>query len=212
MKKITILFLLILLSFFSLLVQAAEIIKITASTRHLVPKGKATDAIDGDWIMKNDKVVAVIANAVYGREVNMRVQSVQGAVIDFTSLVDNNDYLAAFFPQGIPGPDSRKDPAVFADKIEILKSKGAEIILRATRTPTDKVPYESVTEYTLKDGETFLRVKTSYYNPSPKSVSITFADKLRMDMDIEKEVTPLGKTNLAFMYNKWFNSAYAVYS
>jgi hypothetical protein len=45
--------------------------------------------------MKNDKVVAVIGQAAMGREANMRVQSVQGAVIDFTSLADNNDYLAA---------------------------------------------------------------------------------------------------------------------
>src|SRR5690606_20522585 len=52
---------------------------------------------------------------------------------------------------------------------------------------------------------------TIHRNVINDTVSLTFGDKLRMDMDIEKEVPALGKTNLAFMYNKWFNAAYAIY-
>lgn len=211
MKKYQIL-LLLLLTIGTSISRAAEIIQIGPSTRNLLPHGKSKDAIDGDWIMKNDLVIVIIGNSVYGREANMRVQSIQGAVIDFTSLKDNNDYLAAFYPQGIPGPDSRKNPAVFADKIEVIRAEGAQIVLRAIRSASEKVPYESFTEYTLRDGERFLRVKTNYTNSSGQAVSITFADKLRMDMDIEKEVTPLGKSKLAFMFNKWFNAAYGIYS
>ena len=211
MKKIMILtMVLFFLSIYHLIAQAGEIIQITASTRHLVPNGKSIDAIDGDWIMKNDKVIVVIGNVVFGREANFRVQSIQGAVIDFTSLVDNNDRLEAFYPQGYPAKDSRRNPVVFAHKIEILSSKGPEIILRAIRNPTDKVPYESVTEYTLKDGENFLRVKTIYFNPGKQNVSLTFADKLRLDMFIE-DASPLGKHKLVFMYNKWLNAAYGIY-
>ena len=211
MEKFKIFFLLIFLSGYHFLVQAGDIIQISASTRHMVPKGKSTDAVDGDWIMKNDKVIAVIGNAIYGREANFRAQSIQGAVIDFTSLVDNNDRLDAYYPQGYPAEDSRRNPAVFANKIEIIKSKGREIILRAIRNPTDKVPYESVTEYSLKDGENFLRVKTIYVNPSKQKVSLTFADKLRLDYDT-KDASPLGKHKLVFMYDKWFNVAYGIYS
>jgi hypothetical protein len=208
MKVLLILFIIISCHF---LVKAGDIIQITAVTRNLVPKGKSTDAIDGDWIMKNDKVIAVIGNAVYGREANFRAQSIQGAVIDFTSLIDNNDYLDAFYPQGFPGEDSRRNPALFADKIEVIKSIGSEIILRAVRTPTDKVPYESITEYTLKDGENFLRIKTMYFNPSKQNASLIFADKLRLDYDTD-DSSPLGKHKLVFMYNKWFNAAYGIYS
>lgn len=162
--------------------------------------------------MRNDKVILIIGNAVLGREANMRVQSIQGAVIDFTSLADNNDYLAAFFPQGFPGPDSRRNPAIFANRIEVVKGKGAEIVLRAIRDATEKVPYESVTEYTLRDGENFLRVKTTYTNSTEQDVSLVFADKLRMDMDIYKEASTLGNPKLAFMYNNWFHAAYGIYS
>ena len=192
--------------------RAGEILRVSPSTRHLVPKGKSIDAIDGDWIMKNDKVILVIGDAFFGREANMRVQSIQGAVIDFTTLSDNRDYLAAFFPQGFPAPDSRRNPAQFAHKIEVVKGQGREIVLRAVRNATDKVPYESVTTYTLRDGESFVRVHTRFTNTSDREVSFIFGDKLRIDMDIEKEASPLGKTNLAFMYNKWFGAAYAVYS
>lgn len=192
--------------------RAGEILRVTPATRHLVPKGKSIDAIDGDWIMKNDRVILIIGDAFFGREANMRVQSIQGAVIDFTTLADNRDFLAAFFPQGFPAPDSRRNPAMFAHKIEVVKGQGREVVLRAVRNATDKVPYESVTTYTLRDGESFVRVNTTYINTGDQEVSFIFGDKLRIDMDIEKEASPLGNTHLAFMYNKWFGAAYAVYS
>jgi hypothetical protein len=200
------------ISWVPLHLRAGEILRVTPATRHLVPKGKSIDAIDGDWIMKNDRVILIIGDAFFGREANMRVQSIQGAVIDFTTLADNRDYLAAFFPQGFPAPDSRRNPAMFAHKIEVVKGQGREVVLRAVRNATDKVPYESVTTYTLRDGESFVRVNTTYTNTSDQKVSFIFGDKLRIDMDIEKEASPLGKTKLAFMYNKWFAAAYAVYS
>ncbi len=190
---------------------AGEIFTIYPKNRQLIPQGKSIDAIDGDWIMKNDQVIAVIGKAVPGREANMRVQSIQGAVIDFTTLKDNRDFLAAFFPQGIPAADSRRNPAVFADTIEIIKNHSREIILRATRFPTDKVPYTSITEYSLTDGDHHLKITTTYINNHSADVMIRFADKLRMDMDIKDEVPALGKHTLAYMYNKWFNCAYGIY-
>lgn len=202
---------LLLLAALPCITRAGEIIRITPATRHLVPKGKSTDAIDGDWILKNDKIIAIVGDAIPGREANMRVQSVQGAVIDLTSLADNNDYLAAFYPQGYPAADSRKNPAIFANHIEAINKNGREILLRATRDANDKIPYESITEYSLRDGEDFLRVRTIYTNKGTEKALLVFADKLRMDMDIKDDVPALGKHQLAFMYNKWFNAAYAVY-
>ena len=212
MQRFSISALVILLNCFAFLADGGEIIRITESTLHLVPAGKSVDAIDGDWIMRNDQVILVIGDAVFGREANMRVQSIQGAVIDFTSLADNNDYLAAFFPQGFPAEHSRRNPAIFAHKIEVVKDRGREVVLRAIRNPSDKVPYESVTEYTLRDGENFLRVKSTFTNTGGQNLSFICGDKLRMDMDIEKEASPIGRPRLAFMYNKWFNAAYGIYS
>lgn len=211
MKTIKIIALLLFISSKCFLTMAGEIIKISPANRSLIPKGKSLDAIDGDWIMKNDVVIAVIGQAVPGREANMRVQSVQGAVIDFTSLADNNDYLAAYYPQGYPQADSRRNPAEFAHRINLVKEKGISIVLTATREPNARSPFQSVTEYELRDGETFLRIKTTYKNVGSSEVIFPVSDKLRMDMDI-LDATPIGQHNLAYIYNKWFNAAYGIYN
>ncbi len=54
LPKLKIKFLLLCLFAFHQIATAGEIVQITAANRHLVPKGKEVDAIDGDWIMKND--------------------------------------------------------------------------------------------------------------------------------------------------------------
>ena len=190
---------------------AGEINRITAENIHLVPKGRSLDAIYGDWILRNDKVVVVVGDAISGREANMRAQSIQGAVIDFTSLKANNDYLVAFYPQGYPTGDSRSNPVDFANEIKALKSTGNEVVLQVTRYPTAKTPYVSTTLYTLRDGEDFLRMTTTFLNKTAKAVNIETSDKIRLDQDII-DTSPIGNHNLAFIYNKWFHSAYGVYS
>lgn len=211
MNKIKISVLVLLIINFSLVAKAGEIIQISESTRYLIPSGKSPDAIDGDWIMKNDKVIVVIGDAVAGREANMRAQSVQGSVIDFTSIADNNDYLVAYYPHGSPGPDSRSNPVMFADKIVVIKEKGNKIILQAIRHATDAFAYQCVTEYELRDGETFLRINTIFSNPGRKKITVPVEDVIRLDQDIT-DASAIGKHNLAFIYNKWFNAAYGLYN
>src|SRR3546814_899828 len=84
----------------STVVSAGEIVRLTSKNLHLVPKGKEVDAMIGDWVIKNDKVVAVIGDIYEDREANQMVSSIQGAIIDFTSLKDNNDQLTVYYPQG----------------------------------------------------------------------------------------------------------------
>jgi hypothetical protein len=200
-KSFTALALLLLVSFQA---SAGEIIQINAGNRHLVPKGKEVDAIDGDYLIKNDQVIAVTAGAAPNREANQMVQGIQGAVLDFTSLAANNDQLVAYYPQGY-----RLD-GISAGKIEVLKGSGAEVTLKATRFPTAKEPYQSETEYTLRQGERFLRIKTTHRNTGKSAFSFYLADKIRLDNDIA-DISPKGKNNLAFIYNKWFAAAYGIY-
>jgi hypothetical protein len=205
----------LILTFFYLLsmgiMTAGEIIRITNLNFHLVPRGRSIDAIYGDWIIRNDKVIAIIGDAISGREANMRAQSVQGAVIDFTTLADDNDYLVAFYPQGYPIGDSRSSPKDFANDISVEISQGNEVKLKVTHYPTYKMPYLSITEYSLRDGENFLRINTTILNSSSEIVEILAADKIRLDQDIT-DSSPVGSHNLAFIYNKWFNAAYGIYS
>lgn len=197
------------LTFLLLAVQVSaiggEIVQINAATRHLTPKGKEVDAIDGDWIMKNDKIIVVIGNAGFGRHANQMTRNVQGAVIDFTTIAANDDNLVAYYPQNL-GIN-----IMSADEISVIKNKQKQIQLLVKRMPTEEHPFLTETVYTMNDGENFLRIKTTHSNPANKDVSFYAVDRLRLDKGIE-EASSVGNHQLAFMNNKWFNAAYGIYS
>ncbi|MEN0052410.1 MAG: CehA/McbA family metallohydrolase [Mucilaginibacter sp.] len=184
---------------------AAEIIRLNKNNLDLLPKGKEVDGMIGDWVMKNDKVVAVIANAAFDREANQMVSSIQGAVIDFTTLAQNNDQLTVFYPQG-----ARVD-VPSADTIIVLKSTGTSVQLKTVKFATTDEPFTAETTYTLTDGKAYIEVSTTYKNTTSATIKITPYDMLRCDNNLD-DITPVGKTNMAFIYNKWYNSAYGVMS
>ena len=182
---------------------AGEIIRIDSRSKQLLPKGKEVDGMVGDWIMKNDKVIAVIAAAYPDREANQMVSSIQGAVIDFTTLAANNDQLVVFYPQG-----ARVDvPA--ADTIIAEKSKGNFLQLKVLKYATTAEPYTAETTYILRDGKSALEVNTVYHNVSPATINLKLADRLRCDNDLT-DMAPAGNGQLAFIFNKWYQSAYGV--
>jgi hypothetical protein len=80
--------------------QAGEIVRVSRDNRALLPHGKEADGMAGDWLIRNDKVAAVIGAASPYREANQMVSSIQGAVIDFTSRAADNDQLVVYYPQG----------------------------------------------------------------------------------------------------------------
>lgn len=183
----------------------AEIIRLTQSNLNLLPKGKEVDGMIGDWILRNDKVIVIIGNALPDREANQMVSSVQGAVLDFTKLQHNNDQLTVYYPQG-----ARIDiPS--ADTIIVMQSNGKIVQLKAVKFATVKEPFEAETIYSLNDGEEFLRVKTTYKNPTKSALKVLIYDVIRCDNGIE-DITPAGINNMAFVYNKWYDAAYGVFS
>src|ERR1041384_4441155 len=64
----------------------------------LAPKGKEVDAIHGDYLLRNDKIVAVIAQPLATRHANMTVRNVGGCLIDLTERDAQNDQLSAYYP------------------------------------------------------------------------------------------------------------------
>ena len=71
---------------------AAEIAVLTPETwDEFAPQGKEVDCIYGDYVLRNEHVVAVIARPVAGRNANMTVKNVGGMLIDFTSRKNQND-------------------------------------------------------------------------------------------------------------------------
>ena len=76
----------------------ATVERIGPDTRDLIPKGKEVDAIDGDLVLKNDYLTAVVARVKKGRNANMTVRNVSGALIDMTINSRQSDQLSAFYP------------------------------------------------------------------------------------------------------------------
>lgn len=179
-----------------------EIIRLGPDNWNLVPGGKEADAIYGDYLIRNDRVVAVIGDAVPGRHAHLSCLSVQGAVIDFSLRETNNDQLTAFMPHG----DPFITPA--ATQVEIVNASGAEVRLRVRRALTEVDPVEAVTEYALRDGEQFLHVTTRYRNTGSQPASRHLSDKMRCDETFTQ--TPEGTFDFVYFYDKWFRAAYAV--
>src|SRR4051794_21232495 len=76
---------------------AAEAMKIGPEHARALPAGKEVDAIHGDYLIRNDKVVATIGGVAAFRDANVNTQAVQGAVIDLARLDlpgGNNDLLS----------------------------------------------------------------------------------------------------------------------
>ncbi len=179
-----------------------EIVRLNADNWHLVPGGKEVDAIYGDYLLQNDKVVIVVAQPAPGRHAHLSCRHIQGAVIDFALRETNNDQLTAFMPHG----DPYLAPAATA--AEIITANGAEVRLRVTKSPTDTDPFEVVTEYALRDGEQFLRATTRFRNTSNKPAGRRVSDKMRCDQTFSQ--TPEGEFAFVTFYDRWFHAAYAV--
>src|SRR5215217_1417559 len=80
---------------------AADLVVLTPQTwDEFAPQGKEVDCIYGDVVLRNDRITAVIANPVAGRNANMTVKDVGGCVIDLTLRDEPNDQLSAFYPCG----------------------------------------------------------------------------------------------------------------
>ncbi|GHB73116.1 hypothetical protein GCM10007390_29020 [Persicitalea jodogahamensis] len=184
-------------------VLGGEIVRLNQKNLSLLPGGKEVDGMEGDWLMRNDLVVAVIGAAYSDREANQMVSSIQGAVIDYTSRRANNDQLVVYYPQG-----ARVDVAS-ADTIIVLRATGASVQLRAIRYPTPAEPFTSSTTYTLNDGEGFLRVTTTYENKTSEPVTVRIYDQLRCDNKVDN-VAPKESSHLAYLQNDWYHAAYGV--
>src|SRR5690242_6278656 len=80
---------------------AAELATLSPETwDEYAPRGKEVDCVYGDFVLRNDKIVVVVAQPIAGRNANMTVRNVGGAIIDLTRTDRQNDQLSAFYPGG----------------------------------------------------------------------------------------------------------------
>ena len=79
------------------IMQAAEVFEILGDQGSPIA-GKETDWIDGDFVLKNDHLIAVIAQPGTTRDANMTVRGVGACLIDLTRTEELSDQLSCYYP------------------------------------------------------------------------------------------------------------------
>ena len=185
-------------------VSAAELVSLTPQTwDEYAPHGKEADCIYGDYVLRNDQLVAVIANPIAGRNANTLVWEVGGGIIDLTRVGQQSDQLTVYFPgesSALPHPALRLDMAR-RERPYALRYAGvgarAPRLYQASDPQRVRIRAESVhfdveaeatedkpaitVRYTLEDGWPYVRVETVYSNPGPEPIEVELTDAVLAD-------------------------------
>jgi hypothetical protein len=186
---------------------AAELAALTPDNwDRLAPAGKEADCILGDYAFRSDRLLAVVAQPVPGRNANMTVRQVGGAVIDLTLTAHPNDQLSAFYP------GMRRHVFTRAD---IVQAKGKKVVLVCTAPaqpakdqPRTAAQPEVRLEYELEDGQPFLLVRSTFRNPFDQPLEVALEDDLRADR-FDRKVRA-GPTDLFWVHDHYFEQAYGL--
>jgi Carboxypeptidase regulatory-like domain len=149
---------------------APEAFEVGPEDKDQLPRGKEADGIIGDFILRNDKIEAVIAGNLPLRRANMSTfygadGITPGNLYDLTLRGANNDQLTCFQPAQQQGPVSW-----VRVKDDGCKSGRAVIEVMATAPNRDGI--RKVHEYALEDGWQGVQVTTWITNEAkvPKKV------------------------------------------
>ena len=194
--------------------EAADIAMLSEETWDaLVPQGKEVDAIYGDFVLRNDAIVAVIGQPLPGRNANMTVRNVGGAIIDLTSRNHPSDQLSAYYP-------GAARYALHSPQRMTVSVDGRPQNLRGFRSASgEKVSWQCSAEravgkpdftvrYSLADGMPFLLVETILANTTDKPLTDELSDAIRADRSFT-----FGRddaTGLFWAHDDWFRQAYGV--
>ncbi|MEX0714663.1 MAG: CehA/McbA family metallohydrolase [Pirellulales bacterium] len=188
---------------------AAELARLASDTwDQYTPRGKEVDAIEGDWVLTNGRLVAVIAQPTAGRNANMTVRNVGGCVIDLTRSDRQSDQLSAYYPGGAQ-MEWRSIEAQVTDKAEgggpVERGRSVRVICKDAGSPAR--PSAKVV-YTLEDGWDYLLVDTTYTNQTDQPLEFEPVDQVRADISFDKAAD--GQAPLFWVYDRWFGQAYAL--
>lgn len=134
----------------------------------LLPKGKEADGIIGDFVLKNDRVVALISGNLPARRANMTTEyrfPTPGCLYDLDLVGEDNDQLTAFRPGDLGGELS------WVRLISDGKDGSARV--EAVRTAAKGDGLYVRHEYRLDRGWQYVLVTSTYRNESKEPVKIT---------------------------------------
>jgi hypothetical protein len=194
-----------------------EIVRLSEGNyEQFAPKGKEVDAIYGDLVLRNGKLVVVIAHPTPTRQANMTVRGAGGMIIDLTSRGEPNDQLSAYYAGAEIGrftdlkwmvvkvDGESVDPAKLDEPIS-----GAKIEVRFVAAATAEKP-EHVLRYELDDQANYVVVESTFTNPAKEGNGLKFnqADLIRADRTFQFGND--ADTGLFWAEDDWFQQSYGV--
>jgi hypothetical protein len=142
---------------------AIDAVEISPANLNLMPTGKEADGIPGDFILRNDRIHALISGGQPLRRANMTTEYgyvLQGILYDLDARDAGNDQITAFRPAGEQGEMSWVRQTT-ASSIEAVRTaaKGGGLYTRH--------------EYLLENGWNHIAVVSTFRNESASPRKIT---------------------------------------
>ena len=163
---------------------AAEVVQLNMENwDEYAPAGKEVDCIYGDYVMRSDRIIAVVAEAIATRNANLVTLRVGGSVIDLTRRDEQNDQLTCFYPVGgtvreIGGHYTLTGPITWPEECE--KTPGvARLAFKATPNVPHAPDIEGLSVYVayeLLDGVDYLTVYTLLINSTDAPITVPISD------------------------------------
>lgn len=159
-------------------VPAAEVFEAALGRETELPKGKEADGILGDFVLRSDKVEALISQNSPGRKANMSTfygedGVTPGCLYDLTLRGANNDQLVIYAPCG-------HGPVSYVKKVE-SKEAGSAAVESVTTAAKNGGVYKRH-EYRVQDGVQGIYITTTVRNETDKpQIVFTKDDFTRFD-------------------------------
>lgn len=168
----------LLLAFAPLIPHAAEVLEIGPGREAELPGGKEADGIRGDFVLRSDKVEAVISQNAPNRRANMSTfygpDGVSpGCLYDLTLRGANNDQLVVFGPAG-------HGAVSYVRAVE--GAKAGEAVVESVTTAAKNGGVYKRNEYRVKDGVQGIYITTTLRNETGKAQKVnTKSDMARFN-------------------------------
>jgi hypothetical protein len=152
---------------------AAEVFELGVANFDERPKGREADAIVGDFVIRNDKIEAVISGNLPLRRANMSTfygddGITPGCLYDLTLLGADNDQITIFAPSGQRGP---------INHVRIVSDgTDGEAVIETFTSAEKSGGLLKRHEYRLKDGWQGLLIVTTFTNRGTAAVKVPLAD------------------------------------
>ena len=146
-----------------------EAIEIGRHNTDLMPKGKEADGLPNDFVLRNNKIHALVSGAQPFRRANMTSLSPfvqQGCLYDLDLRGEDNDQITTFRPGGV------FDYISFVTVADDGSTSGAAVV-EAVRTAAKGDGLYTRHEYRLEQDWQYLRISSTYRNESEETKKIT---------------------------------------